>query len=191
MLFAEAIAHMHRRILYGKPVSAMPHLRTVTAFAFARLSAMKLYAYRALDYLQAASESDRRYLLFNAVQKTKVSTEGVKVMGMLSECIGARGFEAETFFESALRESQMVPGLEGSTHINFALTSQFIDAYFARPDGEVPFPESVSLHEADPDENPYWTTGRDRNAKTVRFAHCLKAYRSPRLTPNVRLFRSR
>ena len=77
----------------------MPHIRAATAIAFARLTAMKLYAYRALDYLQAAGADDRRYLLFNAVQKARVSTEGVKVMGCSSECIGARGFEADTYFE--------------------------------------------------------------------------------------------
>ena len=43
-----------------------PHATTT---AYARLTAMKLYAYRAMDYLQAASADDRRYLLFNAVQK--------------------------------------------------------------------------------------------------------------------------
>jgi acyl-CoA dehydrogenase len=187
--FAEADAHMRRRILFGKPVSEMPHIRDATAFAFARLNAMKLYAFRALDYLQAAGENDRRYLLFNAVQKAKVSTEGVKVMGLLSECIAARGFEADTYFESALREAQMVPSLESSTHINFALASQFIDAWFAPPGNEVPVVEPVSLHEAEPDENPYWLeAGSDRNPRTVRFAHCLTAYRSLRSVPNIRLF---
>jgi acyl-CoA dehydrogenase len=88
--FAEAIKHMRRRVLYGKPITAMPHIGAATAVAFARLMAMKLYAFRALDYLQACGGDDRRYLLFNAVQKAIVSTEGVKVMGLLSECIGAR-----------------------------------------------------------------------------------------------------
>src|SRR5205807_1566233 len=125
--FAESVVHLHRRTLYGKSVAAMPHIRATTALAFARLAAMKLYAYRAVDYLQASCADDRRYLLFNAVQKATVSTEGVKVMALLSECIGARGFEAETYFESALREAQLIPGLEGSTHINFGLTAQFIE----------------------------------------------------------------
>ena len=49
--FAEAAAHMRRRVLFGKPVTAMPHIRAAKALAFARLTAMKLYAYRALNYL--------------------------------------------------------------------------------------------------------------------------------------------
>src|SRR5204863_9407885 len=109
------------------------------------LLALRLYAWRALAYLQAAAEHDRRYLLFNAVQKARVSTEGVKVMELLSECIGARGFEAETYFESALREAQMIPGLESSTHINFATTAQFIGPYFA--DTHCGPPPSLSLRE--------------------------------------------
>jgi hypothetical protein len=43
----------------------------------------------------AASVEDQRYLLLCAVQKARVSTEGVKVMALLSDCIGARGFEAD------------------------------------------------------------------------------------------------
>jgi acyl-CoA dehydrogenase len=186
--FAEAVAHLRRRVLYGKPVTDMPHIRAATALAFARLMAMKLYAYRALDYLQASCNEDRRYLLFNAVQKAKVSTEGVKVMGLLSECIGARGFEAGTYFESALRDAQLIPGLEGSTHINFGLTTQFIDTYFTASDCEAPAPASGVLHEADPDENPYWMAAHDRHAKTVRFAHFLKAYQALRAVANVRSF---
>ena len=154
--FAEAFGHLSKRVLYGKPVTDMPHIRHALAGAFARLLGMKLYAYRAVDYLHAAGTGDRRYLLFNAVQKARVSTEGVKVMGLLSECIGARGFESDTYFETALREAPMVPGLEGSTHINFALTAQFIDQYFAQSANGPPTPESVTLAAADPEENPYW-----------------------------------
>jgi acyl-CoA dehydrogenase len=186
---AESIAHMQHRILYGKPVTVMPHIQGAMVIAFARLTAMKLYAYRALDYLQASGPEDRRYLLFNAVQKARVSTEGVKVMAHLSECIGARGFEAETYFETALRESPLIPGLEGSTHINFGMTTQFLAPYFAEPGCEVPTPASVSLHEDGPEENPYWMEARDRNAKTVRFAHFLQAYEPLRSIPNVRSFR--
>jgi len=107
----EAITHMRGRVLYGKPVIDMPHIRSLVAQASARLLAMKLYAYRALDYLQSASPDDRRYLLYCAVQKAKVSTEGVKVISLLSECIGAKGFESDTWFETALRDAQLIPSL--------------------------------------------------------------------------------
>jgi len=185
---AEAHAHLTRRVLYGKPVIALPHIRVSTALAFARLTAMKFYAYRALDYLQAATADDRRYLLFHAVQKARVSTEGVKVMHLLSECVGARGFEADTFFESALREAPMIPSLEGSTHINLGLTAQFLDPYFADPAGDPADPGSLAMGTAAADENPYWLTARDRNPRTVRFGACLHAFRSLTAVPNVRLF---
>lgn len=64
-----------QRILYGKPVLQMPHIRLLVAQAAARLIAMKTYACRALDYVYAANAKDRRYLLYCAVQKAKVSTE--------------------------------------------------------------------------------------------------------------------
>jgi acyl-CoA dehydrogenase len=189
--FAEAIDHMRRRVLYGKPVTDLPHIRAAVAGAFARLTAMKLYAYRALDYLYAAGPHDRRYLLFSAVQKARVSTEGVRVMSLLSECIGAKGFEADTYFETALREVPMIPGLEGSTHINFRLTAQFIDSYFADPTDGPPrpaAPPSVSSGPADPGENPYWLGPHDRHTRTVRFAPFRSAYRPHRAVPNARTF---
>jgi len=184
----EALAHMRRRILFGKPVTAMPHIQAALVLAFARLMGMKLYAYRALDYLQAASDADRRYLLWGAVQKAKVSTEGVKVMDLLSECIGARAFEADSYFETALRDAQLIPSLEGSTHINFALAAQFLGPYFADADSGIPKAPSLRQTQAEVRENPYWLEGRDRNARTVRFAHFLQAYEPLPALPNVRSF---
>ena len=186
--FAEAFSYLRKRVLYGKAVTAMSHIRLTLARAFARLNAMKLYAYRALDYVQAAGPDDRRYLLFTAAQKARVSTEGVKVMGLLSECIGAKGFEADTFFEMALREAPLFPGLEGSTHINFALTAQFIDHYFADPADGPPPPDSLMLRPDESDENPYWFATRDRHPKTVRFANYLDAYQPLQHVPNVQTF---
>jgi acyl-CoA dehydrogenase len=186
--FAEALAHLRGRVLYGKSVTDLSHIRAATAVAFARLTAMKLYATRSLDYLYAAGPDDRRYLLFNAVQKARVSTEGVKVLALLSECIGAKGFEADTYFEMALREAPMVPGLEGSTHINFALAAQFVHQYFADPADGQPGPRSIALAPNDAGENPYWLRARDRHPKTVRFPPCLASYRAHREVPNVRLF---
>jgi len=93
---------------------------------------MKLYAYRALDYVQAASAADRRYLLFACIQKARVSTQGVRVMALLSECVGARGFESDTYFEMALRDVQLIPGLEGSTHINLAWRLHFFPSTYSR-----------------------------------------------------------
>lgn len=186
--FAEAADHLGRRILYGKPAAEMPHIRSLTAQAYARLTAMKLYAYRALDYLHAAGPDDRRYLLYAAVQKAKVSTEGVKVMALLSECVGAKGFESDTYFEMALRDVQLIPGLEGSTHLNLALAAQFIPRYFARRGADLADPGSLAAGEVLPRENPYLTEARAGAASAVEFPHYLKAYRPLAPVPNVRRF---
>jgi acyl-CoA dehydrogenase len=185
---AEATAHLSGRILYGKPAIEMPHIRSMMAQAYSRITAMKLYAYRALDYLHAASEHDRRYLLFAAVQKAKVSTEGVKAMALLSECVGAKGFEADTYFEMALRDAQLIPGLEGSTHINLGLTAQFAPQYFAAKDSSIADPESLIAAGGSPGENPYLTQAHKVAIKTVSFNHFQAAYEPLMSIPNARLF---
>lgn len=184
----EATAHLRDRMLYRKPALEMPHIRLATAQAYARLTAMKLYAFRALDYVHAAGAADRRYLLFCAVQKAKVSTEGVKVISQLSECIGAKGFESDTYFESALRDIQLIPGLEGSTHINLSQTVQFISRYFTQCDPHLADPESLTAGHATPGENPYLMEARTGAINTIAFPHFLKAYRALMMVRNVRVF---
>jgi acyl-CoA dehydrogenase len=183
----EALAHLNSRVLYGKPVVDMPHIGSAVSQAYARLLAMKLYAYRALDYVRIATPNDRRYLLFCAVQKAKVSTEGVKVISQLSECIGAKGFEADTYFEMALRDVQLIPGLEGSMHINLGLAGQFIPAYFNNADPKLPFPESSSAHPA-PAENAYLMEARGGQINTIQFRPYLEGYRPLKSVANVRIF---
>lgn len=184
----EAIAHLSTRMLYGKPVIAMPHISARVAQAYARLTAMKLYAYRALDYVHAATEKDRRYLLFNAVQKARVSTEGVKVISLLGECIGAKGFESATYFEMALRDIRLIPGLEGSMHINLGLTAQFIPRYFNRAESNLPSPRSLAAGQVAPGENSFLMEARVGQVQTVTFARYLNAYKSLWSAPNVRIF---
>jgi acyl-CoA dehydrogenase len=186
--FAEAAAHLRRRVLYGKPVIEMPHIRSTMATAYARLAAMKLYAYRALDYVHAARADDRRYLLYTAVQKAQVSTEGVKVMALLSECVGAKGFESDTYFEMALRDAQLIPGLEGSTHINLAVAAQFIPRYLFEPDGGLAEPKSLAAGEVRSGENPYLMEARSGAVNTIAFPPFLRAYGRLMAVANVRLF---
>jgi acyl-CoA dehydrogenase len=184
----EATAHVCGRVLYGKPVVEMPHIRSAMAQAYARLAGMKLYAYRALDYVHAAHADDRRYLLFAAVQKAKISTEGMKVMSLLSECVGAKGFEADTYFEMALRDAQLIPGLEGSTHVNLRMTAEFTNRYFANPDPLLREPSSLMAGEADARENAYLMQARTGAVNTVSFPHFLTAYRPLLVLGNVRKF---
>jgi acyl-CoA dehydrogenase len=180
----EAVAHLSGRNLYGNPAIEMPHIRRLMSEAYARLAAMKFYAYRALDYVRTAGEADRRYVLFCAVQKAKVSTEAVRVMAMLSECVGARGFEADTYFEMALRDVQLFPGVEGSTHINLALAAQFIPRYFKQPDRDPSAPGMSGL----PTENPYLMRARSGAIHSIAFASFEQAYLPLKSIANVRRF---
>jgi acyl-CoA dehydrogenase len=184
---AEAAAHLAGRVLYARPVTEMPHIRAAMSRAYVRLTAMKLYAYRALDYVQAASADERRYLLFAAVQKAKIGLQGVAVMTLLSECVGAKGFEADTFFEMALRDAPLIPRLEGSTHINLAQAARFVAAYFDRRGGAAR-PAAVASFAGASVENAYLMTARTGPVRDVAFARPLDAYRPLRDVPNVRQF---
>jgi acyl-CoA dehydrogenase len=186
--FEEAANHLRGRILYGKPVIEMTHIRSKMAQAYARLTAMKLYAYRALDYVHAARADDRRYVLFCAVQKAMVSTEGVKVVTLLADCAGAKAFEADTYLEMALRDVQLIPSLEGSAHINLGTAAQFIPRYFAEPGAGVSEPASLSAGEVAAEENTYLMQARTGSLHTIAFAPYLDAYRPLQSIPNVQRF---
>jgi acyl-CoA dehydrogenase len=184
----EAAEHLGGRWLYGKPAIQMPHIRSTMAQAYARLTAMKLYAYRALDYVHAARSTDRRYLLFAAVQKAKVSTEGVRVMALLCECMGAKAFEADTYFEMALRDAQLIPGLEGSAHINLGLATQFIPRYFGRPGSSLTEANSLIAEDGPSEENAFLPEARTGAIHTIAFPGFLDAYRPLMSVANVRPF---
>lgn len=179
----EAYAHSSTRILFGKPVFEMPHIKKIMGSACAKLLGMKLFAYRAIDYIQVASKNDRRYLLTNSVQKAKVSTEGVGVMQMLSECIGAKGFESSMYFESALRDAVLIPGLEGSTHINYGITNIFLKKYFFDPSNVTAPP----FHESTP-ENDYIFHAETGGLSRVTFPDYEMAYKNLSHVPNVNIF---
>lgn len=127
--YYEAINHASARRLYGTHVTEFPHIRQLFTEAYARLEAMRLFAYRAKDYMKAASPSDRRYLLFNPMVKMKVTMQGEEVINLLWDVIAARGFEKDTYFESATRDIRMLPKLEGTAHVNMVLVIKFMQAY--------------------------------------------------------------
>ena len=131
--FYEAIDHAANRNLYGKYVTDFPHVKKLFTEAFARLVAMKLFALRACDYLRSANENDRRYLLYNPIQKMKVTMEGERIIDLLHEVIAAKGFEQDTYFEMAVRDIGMLPKLEGTTHVNMALVVKFLKNFLFAP----------------------------------------------------------
>jgi hypothetical protein len=113
----------------------------------------------------------------------------VKVMALLSECIGAKGFESgDSFFEMALRDAQLIPGLESSAHINLGLTAQFMPRYFSRPDPNVAEPKSVNCGEAESMENAYLMEGRTSAINAIAFPPFLRSYAPLMSIRNVRIF---
>ncbi|HYY00119.1 MAG TPA: acyl-CoA dehydrogenase family protein, partial [Mycobacterium sp.] len=124
--FYEAITHANNRILYGNPVTDFPHVRASFVEAYARLIAMKLFSDRAIDYFRSASLDDRRYLLFNPVTKSKVTSEGEAVVTLLWDVLAAKGFEKNTYFCEVARLIGALPRLEGTVHVNVAQILKFM-----------------------------------------------------------------
>lgn len=180
----EAINHASNRILYGKPVTNFPHIKKFFVDSYVRLNAMKLYALRSLDYFRCSSDDDRRYLLFNPIQKTKVATEGVTVMDMLLDIVTAKGFEQDTYIEGAIREIGMIPRLEGTAHVNIALVIKFIKNYFSDP---VEYPDIPRRD--DPADDTYIFQQYTGGLAKVRFPDYQRAYAGIDL-PNVNIFKS-
>ncbi len=181
--FYEALNHAGARILYGRAVTDFPHVQKLFTESYARLTAMKLFAHRAADYLRAASDEDRRYLLFNPIVKMKVTGEGERVVSLLHQVIAAKGYEQDTYFEMALRDIGMLPKLEGTEHVNMALIIKFVRNYFFGP---VDYPEIPTLKEAGDDDYLFhqYTGGLAR----IKFPDYRSVY-SANSSPNIDVFR--
>ncbi|MCW4353688.1 acyl-CoA dehydrogenase family protein [Hoyosella sp. YIM 151337] len=129
----EAMTHAENRVLFGQRVTEFPQIRRMTAEAYARLVGMKLYSERAIDYMRSATPSDRRYLLFNAIEKMNVTREGEKIVTLLADTIAARAFENDMYFTMALLGVSGLPRLEGTVHVNMALSLKFMQNFMFRP----------------------------------------------------------
>lgn len=125
----EAVTHAENRILFGRRVTEFPQIRRMLADGYARLVGMKLYSERAIDYMRSAGPNDRRYLLFNAIEKMNVTREGEKVITLLADTIAARAFESDMYFTMALLGVTGLPRLEGTVHVNMALSLKFMQNY--------------------------------------------------------------
>jgi len=182
--FYEAINHAAGRVLYNMTVTDFPHVRRLFVDAYVRLVAMRLFTLRAADYMRVASSSDRRYLLYNAVVKMKVTTQGEEVINLLWDVIAAKGFEKDTFFEMAARDIRALPKLEGTVHVNIALIMKFMVNYFFRA---TDFPE-IGRQDHAADDTFLFNQGPARGLGSVHFHDYRKAYSACDL-PNVRVFR--
>ncbi len=180
--FYEALNHAEGRILYGQKVTDFSHVKDIFTECYARIVAMKLYARRAVDYFRSSSEEDRRYLLFNPIQKMKVTKQGMEVIDKLLDVVAAKGFEQDTYMELAIRDIGMIPRLEGTSHVNMALVIKFMQNYFFKNEHYTDIP---LRRDAKDDSNLFkQTTGK---LAKVTFPDYRRCYDGVDL-PNVQIF---
>ncbi len=182
--FYEAINHASSRQLYGRYVTEFPHIQRFFVDAYCRLVAMKMFARRAADYMRSASETDRRYLLYNPMVKMKVTTQGEEVINLLWDVIAARGFEKDVYFENATADIRALPKLEGTVHVNMALIVKFMANYFFNPDT---FPEIPHCSQREHDQFLFHQ-GPTRGLGHIRFHDYNLAYNAVDLA-NVSIFK--
>ncbi|KAB7758875.1 acyl-CoA dehydrogenase family protein [Mycolicibacterium mucogenicum] len=182
--FYEAITHANNRILYGNPVTDFPHVRASFVDVYARLIAMKLFSDRAIDYFRSAGLDDRRYLLFNPVTKSKVTSEGERVITLLWDVLAAKGFEKNTYFNEVNRLIGALPRLEGTVHVNVAQILKFMPNYMFNP---ASYPEIGTRDDA-ADDVFFWAQGPARGASKVQFADWAPVYERNLTVPNVARF---
>ncbi|OIJ64012.1 acyl-CoA dehydrogenase family protein [Streptomyces mangrovisoli] len=181
----EAVTHASNRILYGRPVTAFPHVRRELAEAYVRLVGMKLFSDRAVDYFRSAGPEDRRYLLFNPMTKMKVTTEGEKVIDLMWDVIAAKGFEKDNYFSQAAVEIRGLPKLEGTVHVNLALILKFLRNHLLDPIDAPAVPTRLDAA----DDDFLFRQGPARGLGSVRFHDWRPAYDAFAELPNVARFR--
>ncbi len=182
--FYEAITHAQNRILYGNPVTDFSHVRANFVDAYSRLVAMKLFSNRAIDYFRSAILEDRRYLLFNPVTKSKVTSEGEIVVTLLQDVLAAKSFEKDTYFCEVARLIGTLPRLEGTVHVNVAQILKFMPNYLFNP---AQYPEIATRKDA-ADDVFFWAQGPARGAAKVQFADWTPVYERNSEIPNVAVF---
>ncbi|MCE5290317.1 MAG: acyl-CoA/acyl-ACP dehydrogenase [Nocardiaceae bacterium] len=182
--FYEAITHANNRILYGNPVTDFSHVQANFVEAFSRIVAMKLFSNRSIDYFRSASLEDRRYLLFNPMTKSKVTSEGEKVMTLLLDVMAAKGYEKRTYFHQANRFIGWLPRLEGTVHVNVGQILKFMPNYLFNPK-EYP---AIPTRDDAADDSFFWAQGPVGGAGKIQFEDWTKAYERNLSTPNVAVF---
>ncbi len=183
--FYETLNQAEGRVLFGKRVTEFGQVRRILSEAYARLLASKLYGARAVDYVRTASREDRRYLLFTPINKMQVTMEGERIVSLLGEVISAKGFERDSYFESAKNIIGGLPKLEGTVHVNLALALKFLPGYLFGSTGFEPVP---AKREAD-DDAFLFAQGPTRGLSKIAFGDWRPAFDAFREVPNVAVFR--
>jgi acyl-CoA dehydrogenase len=183
--FYETVTQAENRILFGKRVTEFGQVRRILTEAYSRLMAAKLYGARAVDYVRSASREDRRYLLYTPINKMQVTTEGERIVRLLAEVISAKGFERDSYFASAKNIIDGLPKLEGTVHVNRALTLKFLPNYlFGTEPLEAPPPRT------DPADDAFlFDQGPTRGLSRISFPDWRPVFDRFSELPNVAFFR--
>ncbi len=179
--FYETVTQAEGRVLFGKRVTEFGQVRRILSEAYVRLLAGKLYGARAVDYVRSASRDDRRYLLFTPITKMQVTTEGERIVRLLAEVISAKGFERDSFFESAKNIIDGLPKLEGTVHVNRALTLKFLPGYLF---GTAPIDAPQQRHDAT-DDAFLFDQGPTRGLSRIAFPDWRPIFDTFATVPNV------
>jgi len=182
--YHETIDHASNRRLFDHYVTDFVHIKQLFVDAYTRLTAMKLFAHRARDYMRSASENDRRYLLFNPMVKMKVTTQGEEVMNNLWDVMAAKGFEKDLYFENAVIDIRALPKLEGTVHVNMALIVKFMANYFFKPAKY----DDVPVRRDGKNDDFLFNQGITKGLGKTRFHDYNLAYEKCKL-PNVSIFK--
>ena len=183
--FYETVTQAEGRVLFGKRVTEFGQVRRILSEAYVRLLAGKLYAARAVDYVRSADRGDRRYLLYTPITKMQVTTEGERIVRLLAEVISAKGFERDSFFESAKNIIDGLPKLEGTVHVNRALTLKFLPGYLF---GTAPLDAPPQRRDAS-DDAFLFDQGPTRGLSKITFPDWRPIFDTFAGVPNVARFR--
>jgi acyl-CoA dehydrogenase len=183
--FYETVTQAEGRVLFGKRVTEFGQVRRILSEAYARLLAAKMYGQRAIDYVRSASRADRRYLLFTPINKMQVTTEGERIVRLLAEVISAKGFERDSYFESAKNIIDGLPKLEGTVHVNRALTLKFLPNYLF---GSEALDAPPARRDA-ADDAFLFAQGPTRGLGKITFPDWRPTFDAFATTPNVARFR--
>ncbi|MFE6507273.1 acyl-CoA dehydrogenase family protein [Nocardioides sp. NPDC057767] len=182
----EGITHADGRVLFDTKVTDFPQVRALFIESWVRLAAMELFGERAIDYMRSGSADDRRYLLFDAIEKMSVSRQGAKVYDLIADCIAARGFENDMYYPVGAVAMMGLPRLEGTVHVNMALALKFLLSYLFSPTD--PSPAALPPRRRDPvDDTFLFRQGPAQGLGTVAFHDWRAVYAAWAHLPNVRL----
>lgn len=182
----EAVTHADNRVLFGSKVTDFGQVSAMFTETWIRLAAMDLYTERAIDYMRSGTAGDRRYLLFNAIEKMGVTRQGVKGTELLWDIISAKAFENEMYFPMAALALMGLPRLEGTVHVNMALALKFLPGYlFAQADGAPGLPPR---RRDAADDTFLFRQGPARGLSKIRFHDWRATFADFARLPNVNVF---